>query len=279
MRGAHRPDASCPATLRGARAHRTGPNGRWMAPIRSARIVTPECHYAAQSGRSDAGADREHDHVRHERFRSAQDPVDSARELARSAAGCRARPAHRGGGARTPRRDGIAEHRRALPPHQEPLRPTSECDFEMDDLSGMPITFDRGPDGAVSSLRMRTKGGDMAATRVDQATAEQVRPRLAQRIENQTPTRHLPRPHHAATRRSGHGCAVRGEGRAVVHRAVATRSCAAGPCRKASQATGAPNRLATGSPLPTTPHTMKAADAMTVAAVTMLLDDTPGLNR
>jgi DNA-binding transcriptional MerR regulator len=71
------------------------------------------------------------------------------------------------------------------PPRQ--LRPTSDCDFEMDDLSGMPITFDRSPDGAVSSLRLRMKGGDMPATRVDAATAEQVRARLAQRIENQTP--------------------------------------------------------------------------------------------
>jgi DNA-binding transcriptional MerR regulator len=71
------------------------------------------------------------------------------------------------------------------PPTQ--LRPTSECDFEMDDVGGMPITFDRGPDGAASSLRMRMKGGDITANRVDPATAEQVRARLAQRIENQKP--------------------------------------------------------------------------------------------
>jgi DNA-binding transcriptional MerR regulator len=67
------------------------------------------------------------------------------------------------------------------------LRPTSESDFEMDDVTGMPITFDRGSDGTVSALRMRMKGGDIPATRVDSATAEQVRARLAQRIENQHP--------------------------------------------------------------------------------------------
>lgn len=67
------------------------------------------------------------------------------------------------------------------------LLPTSECDFEMDDAGGMAITFDRGQDGAVASLRMRLKGGDMQAARVDPATAEEVRARLARRIESQIP--------------------------------------------------------------------------------------------
>ena len=67
------------------------------------------------------------------------------------------------------------------------LRPTSECDFDMDDPTGIPVTFDQGPDGTVPSLRMRMKGGDLTAVRVDPATAEQVRARLAERIKNQRP--------------------------------------------------------------------------------------------
>jgi hypothetical protein len=85
------------------------------------------------------------------------------------------------------RRDGsqlVAEFP-ARPPVR--LRPMSECDFEMDDVGGVQITFDRGPDGATTSLRMRMKGGDISGNRVDAATAEQVRVRLAQRIEHQTP--------------------------------------------------------------------------------------------
>ncbi|MGH8258425.1 MAG: MerR family transcriptional regulator [Steroidobacteraceae bacterium] len=62
------------------------------------------------------------------------------------------------------------------------LRPISECDF---DTIGpeLPITFDRSMDGRVSGLRLRMKGGDMPATRIDEATAEQVRSRLAERIK------------------------------------------------------------------------------------------------
>ena len=66
------------------------------------------------------------------------------------------------------------------------LRPTSECDFEAVGPE-LAVTFDRGSDGAVSSLRLRMKGGDMAAQRIDAAAAEQVRAQLAARIENPKP--------------------------------------------------------------------------------------------
>ncbi len=62
------------------------------------------------------------------------------------------------------------------------LRPTSECDFEIVGPE-LAVTFDRSSDGVVSSLRLRMKGGDMAAQRIDAATAEQVRSRLAARIK------------------------------------------------------------------------------------------------
>lgn len=68
---------------------------------------------------------------------------------------------------------------------QVELRPTSECDFEALDVVEQPVTFDRGTDGTVSSLRLRTKGGDMMALRVDSATADLVRARLAARIRDQ----------------------------------------------------------------------------------------------
>jgi DNA-binding transcriptional MerR regulator len=58
------------------------------------------------------------------------------------------------------------------------LRPTSEFDFEMVDVTDLPITFDQNRDGTVPSLRIRMKGGDMTAARVDGATAEQVKARL-----------------------------------------------------------------------------------------------------
>lgn len=67
------------------------------------------------------------------------------------------------------------------------LRPTSECDFETVDFAELPITFDRKPDGTVPSLRIRTKGGDQSATRIDNATAEQVKARFATRIKEQKP--------------------------------------------------------------------------------------------
>lgn len=62
------------------------------------------------------------------------------------------------------------------------LRPISECDFETIGPE-LPVTFDRAPDGSVSGLRLRTKGGDMSAKRIDQATAEHVRSRLEERIK------------------------------------------------------------------------------------------------
>ena len=75
------------------------------------------------------------------------------------------------------------------PPARSPveLRPTSERDFEMLDIGGQPVTFDLAPDGAVSSLRLRVKGGDVTAERVDGATAEHIRARLAARIQEQKP--------------------------------------------------------------------------------------------
>ncbi|MGH8227932.1 MAG: MerR family transcriptional regulator [Steroidobacteraceae bacterium] len=66
------------------------------------------------------------------------------------------------------------------------LRPTSECDFEAIGPE-LAVTFDRGSDGAVSSLRLRLKGGDMPAARIDAATADQVRARLAERIRESRP--------------------------------------------------------------------------------------------
>jgi len=69
---------------------------------------------------------------------------------------------------------------RSMPPTLE-LRPTSECDFEAvgPDLE---VTFDRGADGTVSGLRLRMKGGDVAAQRIDAATAEELKSRLTARI-------------------------------------------------------------------------------------------------
>lgn len=64
------------------------------------------------------------------------------------------------------------------------LRPTSECDFETIGPE-LPVTFDRAPNGSVSGLRLRMKGGDMPAERVDEAAAKQVRSRLAARIKEQ----------------------------------------------------------------------------------------------
>ncbi|MGH8291501.1 MAG: MerR family transcriptional regulator [Steroidobacteraceae bacterium] len=70
---------------------------------------------------------------------------------------------------------------RPIPPALE-LRPTSECDFEAvgPDLH---VTFDAATDGPVTGLRVRMKGGDMAAPRIDAAMAEQVKSRLAERIK------------------------------------------------------------------------------------------------
>ena len=86
----------------------------------------------------------------------------------------------------TIRRDG--KHllmERSHPPTLE-LRPTSESDFEAvgPDLQ---LTFDRGADGNVTGMRMRLKGGDVAAQRIDAATAEQVSARLAARIAAREP--------------------------------------------------------------------------------------------
>jgi hypothetical protein len=67
------------------------------------------------------------------------------------------------------------------------LRPTSDCDFETVDTTELPITFDRNPDGTVASLRVRMKGGDLSAVRIDSATAEQVTARFAARIKEQKP--------------------------------------------------------------------------------------------
>jgi DNA-binding transcriptional MerR regulator len=69
---------------------------------------------------------------------------------------------------------------RSIPPPLE-LRPTSECDFESVGPE-LQVTFDRAADGAVSGLRMRMKGGDMDARRIDAVTAEEVKSRLATRI-------------------------------------------------------------------------------------------------
>lgn len=66
------------------------------------------------------------------------------------------------------------------------LRPTSECDFEGVGPE-LAVTFDRGPDGAVSSLRLRLKGGDMPAKRIDAQTTKQVKARLAARIKKAEP--------------------------------------------------------------------------------------------
>src|SRR5579871_1234502 len=66
------------------------------------------------------------------------------------------------------------------------LRPTSETDFESQGAAP-PITFDRQADGSVFALRMRMKGGDMAARHIDTATADQVRARLTARIEERKP--------------------------------------------------------------------------------------------
>jgi DNA-binding transcriptional MerR regulator len=66
------------------------------------------------------------------------------------------------------------------------LRPLSECDFDMGG-SGITITFDRGADGQATALRVRMKGGDMPGTRIDAATADQVKARLAERIKDSTP--------------------------------------------------------------------------------------------
>lgn len=66
------------------------------------------------------------------------------------------------------------------------LRPTSECDFEVVGPE-LAVTFDRTSDGAVSTLRLRMKGGDMPAKRIDAATADHVRSRLAERIREARP--------------------------------------------------------------------------------------------
>ena len=70
---------------------------------------------------------------------------------------------------------------RQMPPSLE-LRRIGECDFEAvgPDLQ---VTFDRDAAGNVSQLRMRLKGGDMEARRIDAAVAEQVNSRLAARIK------------------------------------------------------------------------------------------------
>jgi hypothetical protein len=71
---------------------------------------------------------------------------------------------------------------RDTPPTLE-LRPTSECDFEAVGPE-LQVTFDRAADGSVSGLRLRVKGGDVEAQRIDLATAERVRSRLATRIRD-----------------------------------------------------------------------------------------------
>ena len=63
------------------------------------------------------------------------------------------------------------------------LRPTSECDFETVDFASLAITFDQNSDGATASLRMRMRGGDFPAARIDSATAEKVKAGLAARIK------------------------------------------------------------------------------------------------
>lgn len=74
-----------------------------------------------------------------------------------------------------------------LPPQPAlELRPTSECDFEAVGPE-LAVTFDRGSDGVVSSLRLRMKGGDMPAQRIDAAAAEQLKSRLAARIAHPKP--------------------------------------------------------------------------------------------
>lgn len=66
------------------------------------------------------------------------------------------------------------------------LRPTSECDFESIGPERL-VTFDRASDGTVSGLRLRMKGGDMWAQRIDSAAVEQLQARLAARIQARTP--------------------------------------------------------------------------------------------
>lgn len=67
------------------------------------------------------------------------------------------------------------------------LRPTSEKDFEILGVNGQSVTFDRGSDGTVPSLRFHVSGIDVPAERVDSATADQIRLRLAARIQEQKP--------------------------------------------------------------------------------------------
>lgn len=67
------------------------------------------------------------------------------------------------------------------------LRATSECDFDCLGPAGFSVTIDRDTHGNVTGLRLRVKGGDMAAKRIDAATADLVRARLATRIQNATP--------------------------------------------------------------------------------------------
>jgi DNA-binding transcriptional MerR regulator len=67
------------------------------------------------------------------------------------------------------------------------LRPTSESDFETVDIVEQAITFDRNPDGTYASLRIRLKGGDISAMRIDGVTAEQVKARFEARLKDQKP--------------------------------------------------------------------------------------------
>lgn len=67
------------------------------------------------------------------------------------------------------------------------LRPTGERDFEMLDGMGQSVSFDRTPDGAVPSLRLRTSGGDLVAERLGTTAAEAIRARLAVRMQEQKP--------------------------------------------------------------------------------------------
>ena len=67
------------------------------------------------------------------------------------------------------------------------LRPTGECDFELIDVAGQTVTFDKKADGTVSALRLRMSGGEGVAVRIDSQAAEHVRARLAARIKDQKP--------------------------------------------------------------------------------------------
>jgi hypothetical protein len=68
------------------------------------------------------------------------------------------------------------------------LHPTSETEFYPTHGAGyFQYTFLRDPQGAVSGVLMRVQGVEFTSPRIDATTAEQLKAKLSERIQNQKP--------------------------------------------------------------------------------------------